>query len=109
MVKTLNRVSSSLWLDKTLPVGKYHSSKTSFFSPDIPKNHIKQTTTYYTVIRSPFIYKKSREQFKRKLFKHQYIYSFESTLSAYNFISNLRKLEITGVELVLNIQKKSTV
>ncbi len=65
---------------------------------------ISQKVSQYTTLRSPFKYKKSREQFERKYIKNQLILFFHSTYSAYHYIQALKKLELPGIELFLTIK-----
>ena len=78
-------------------VGGRQLSNESIKTVELPK-HIKR----YTLLRSPHVNKKSREQFQRITFKKLLILSL-SSVKANFFIKHLRHFEFYGVQLQLTI------
>jgi hypothetical protein len=66
----------------------------------------KNTDKIITLLRSPHIYKKSREQFLYKNFKVQIEITFDNFIHLLNFILILQKILIKNEFINLKINKK---
>jgi small subunit ribosomal protein S10 len=72
----------------------------SFFSTiEIKTVPLPSTKTIYTVLRSPHIDKKSREQFEIKRYKIRLIIYFQETSSISFFLYILKNSTFSGVEI----------
>ena len=59
----------------------------------------------YTVIRSPHVHKKSRDQFQRQTFKASIIFS---SLTESGFIGRLKHLKLRGIQISWTIHDSTT-
>lgn len=60
--------------------------------------------SHITVLRSPHVDKKSREQFVLKRVQRFVQYTFQDAKGVYTFLFGLKNLECSGVELKVNLR-----
>jgi small subunit ribosomal protein S10 len=60
-----------------------------------------------TVIRSPHIHKKSRDQFQIQTYKRSLVLSFSNFNSLYAFIEICKNLHVVGVQIHISVKHQS--
>jgi ribosomal protein S10 len=77
--------------------------------PDSPSSSrsigLPKQQKHITVLRSPHIDKKSREQFVYKIFKYSFFFEFSNSKIANFFLFAVKQLEIPGVELRITVKE----
>lgn len=74
---------------------------------DYKEVFIPSKTKKITVIRSPHIYKKSRDQFQIKKYKRSLIISFSDYNVLHVFLEICKDLHLVGVQMHISVKDKS--
>ena len=86
-------------------VQTYIYSILEFFSiSEIQEIAMPTRVKKFTVIRSPHIDKRSREQFQLKKFKKLIVVNFPNTYKAMIFVDILKNANFIGIELEMNLK-----
>ncbi len=76
-------------------------------TPDSKEIFIPSKLKKITVIRSPHIHKKSRDQFQIKTYKRSLVLSLANINSLHAFIEICKNLHVVGVQIHISIKHQS--
>ena len=80
----------------------YHFPENLYSSKNIG---LPKKQKYITVLRSPHIDKKSREQFVYRILKSIFYYQFSNDIMANYFLFAIKQLELPGVEIKIVLKE----